>query len=55
MQLTATIRTRPRPGTPLDDLVMDVITARADDYDTARDALDDRVPDGWQVLSVRSH
>lgn len=55
MQLTATIRTRPGPGVPLDDLVMDVITARADDYDTARTVLDDRVPDGWQVLSVRSH
>lgn len=56
MQLTATIRQRPGHGaTHRDDLTMDVITATADDYDTAKTALDNRVPDGWQMLSVRSH
>ena len=55
MQLTATIRTRPTPDTHHTDLVMDVITATADDYDTARTVLDHHVPAGWQVLSVRSH
>jgi hypothetical protein len=56
MQLTATIRTRPAPGaTNRDGLAMDVITTTADDYDTARADLDGRVPQGWQMLSVRSH
>jgi hypothetical protein len=56
MQLTATIRTRPEPGaTNRDGLAMDVITTTADDYDTAYAALAQRVPEGWQMLSVRGH
>jgi hypothetical protein len=56
MQLTATIRTRHEPGAKnRDGLAMDVITTTADDYDTARAELDGRVPEGWQMLSVRSH
>ena len=55
MKLTATIRTRPDDHkTDLSTLTMDVITAEAPDYDTARAELDGRVPDGWQMLSVRS-
>ena len=56
MQLTATIRTRPEPGAKnVDGLTMDVITAHADDYDTAYAELRQQVPDGWQMLSVRGH
>jgi hypothetical protein len=56
MQLTATIRTRPEPGaTNRDGLAMDVITTSADDYDTAYADLTQRVPEGWQMLSVRGH
>lgn len=56
MQLTATIRTRPDDGAKnVDGLAMEVITTEAPDYDTAKADLDGRVPDGWQMLSVRSH
>lgn len=33
---------------------MDVITATADDYNTAYSQLEGKVPDGWQMLSVRA-
>nr|MCW2728565.1 hypothetical protein [Aeromicrobium sp.] len=57
MHLTATIRSRPGPGAvQLDDVDMDVITATADDYDTAYAELvaqaDRR---GWRLLSLRTH
>lgn len=56
MQLTATIRTRPEPGAKnRDGLAMEVITSTADDYDTALADLTARTPDGWHMLSVRSH
>jgi hypothetical protein len=56
MQLTATIRTRPETGAKnRDGLAMEVITATADDYDTAYTDLAERVPEGWHMLSVRSH
>lgn len=56
MHLTATIRTRPEPGAKTrDGLAMDVLTTTADDYDTAYADLQGRLPDGWQMLSVRSH
>jgi hypothetical protein len=56
MQLTATIRPRPEPGaTNIDGFEMKVITTEGPDYDTAKSALETRVPDGWQMLSVRSH
>jgi hypothetical protein len=56
MQLTATIRTKPEPGARnVDGLEMDVITTEAPDYGTAKADLETRVPDGWQMLSVRSH
>lgn len=55
VNLTATIRTRPADHrTDLSTLTMDVITATADDYDTAKAELEGRVPDGWQMLSLRS-
>lgn len=55
MILTATIRTAPATGARnRDGLTMDVITAEAPDYDTAKTELDAKVPDGWQMLSVRS-
>jgi hypothetical protein len=56
MQLTATIRTIPEPGAKnRDGLATDVITTTADDYDAAYADLAQRVPEGWQMLSVRSH
>ena len=56
MQLTAMIRTRPEDHkTDVSALAMDVITTTADDYDTALAELQGRVPDGWQMLSLRSH
>lgn len=52
--LKATIRTRPETGAKnLDGLTMDVITAEADDYDTAKAELESKTPDGWQMLSIR--
>lgn len=52
--LTATIRTRPETGAKnVDGLEMDVITATADDYDVAKAELEARVPEGWQMLSIR--
>jgi hypothetical protein len=55
MQLTATIRTQPAEGAKtVDGLALDVITATADDYDTAKGELEDRVPDGWQIIALRS-
>lgn len=55
MNLTATIRTRPDEGaTNVDGLAMDVLTATAPDYDTAKADIEGRVPDGWQILSLRS-
>ncbi|MFI5426032.1 hypothetical protein ACHMWU_03740 [Aeromicrobium sp. UC242_57] len=54
MILKATIRTRPETGAKnLDGLTMDVITAEADDYDTAKAELESKTPDGWQMLSIR--
>jgi hypothetical protein len=56
MQLTAAIRTRPEPGaTNRDGVAVDVITTTADDHDAAYADLAQRVPEGWQILSVRSH
>jgi hypothetical protein len=56
MHLTATIRQRPDEGAKnVDGLPTDVITTEAPDYDTAKAELDGRVPDGWQMLFVRSH
>lgn len=56
MQLTATIRTVRAPGARnVDGLAIEVITTEAPDYDTAKAELDGRVPDGWQMLSVRQH
>lgn len=56
MQLTGTIRTRPADGAKnVDGLEMKVLTTEGPDYDTAKTALDEQVPDGWQLLSVRSH
>lgn len=56
MQLTATVRTIPDSSADdIDSLRMDVITSEAPDYDTAYARLSTRVPDGWQLLSVRSH
>jgi hypothetical protein len=57
MHLTATIRSRPGPGTiSTGDAHMDVITTTADDYDTAYAELvaqaDER---GWRLLSLRTH
>lgn len=55
MILTATIRTAPGTGARnRDGLSMDVITVTADDYNTAYAQLEAKVPDGWQMLSVRS-
>lgn len=55
MTLTATIRTAPATGARnRDGLTMDVITAEAPDYDSAYTELEGKVPDGWQMLSVRS-
>lgn len=54
MILTATIRTRPdEHAKNVDDLVMDVITATADNYDAAKAELDAKTPEGWQMLSIR--
>ena len=56
MQLTATVRTIPDPAAnDIDSLRMDVITSEAADYDTAYARLSTRIPDGWQLLSVRRH
>lgn len=56
MQLTATIRTRPAEGAKnVDDLEMKVITTTATYYDDAYAELQQAVPEGWQMLSVRSH
>lgn len=56
MQLTATIRTRPEPeANNVDGLAMEVITTTATYYDDAFAELQSRVPEGWQMLSVRSH
>jgi hypothetical protein len=41
MQLTATIRTRPESRSKNNDgIAMDVITAKADDYDSAKTELE---------------
>lgn len=56
MQLTAMIRPCPADHkTDVSELGMDVITTTADDYDTALTELQGRVPDDWQMLSLRSH
>lgn len=55
MILTATIRTRPEEHAKnVDGLAMDVITGEGEDYDAAYAELVGKVPEGWQMLSVRA-
>lgn len=52
--LTATIRVQPTDHkTDVSELATDIITATADDYETAYAELVGKTPDGWQMLGIR--
>jgi hypothetical protein len=54
MELTATIRQRAVEGAKnVDGLAMEIITASAEDYDSAWNELERQLPDGWQMLGIR--
>lgn len=53
--LHGTIQQTPAPGATSDtDIPLDELTAEAADYDTAYTQLEQQLPDGWRLISVRT-
>jgi len=54
--VTAITRQRPAIGaTNHEGLELDVVKETADDYDSAVAAIRERLPEDWQILSLRTY